>query len=86
MGCCEETWVMVNTFKVDQARGMVKPLVMTENTTLPSNVMEHVEPRQPAVGGGSQAWEGIGLTTAKKKKKSLMHKLNSNSDTQLRTL
>jgi hypothetical protein len=41
---------------------------MTENTTLPSNVMEHVEPRQPAVGGGSQAKEGIGLTTAKKKK------------------
>jgi hypothetical protein len=32
---------------------------MTENTTIPSNVMEHVEPRQPAVGGGSQALEGI---------------------------
>jgi hypothetical protein len=42
---------------------------MTENTTLPSNVMEHVEPQQPAVGGGSQALEGIGLTTAKTKKK-----------------
>jgi hypothetical protein len=47
--------VMVNTFKVDQARGTVLPLVMTENTTLPSNVIEHAEPRQPAVGGGSQA-------------------------------
>jgi hypothetical protein len=23
MGCREETWVMVNTFKVDQARGTV---------------------------------------------------------------
>jgi hypothetical protein len=44
---------------------------MTENTTLPSNVVEHVEPRQPAVGGGSQAWEGIGSTTAKKEKKKL---------------
>jgi hypothetical protein len=42
---------------------------MTENTTYPSNVMEDVEPLQPAVGGGSQAKEGIGLTTAKKKKK-----------------
>jgi hypothetical protein len=42
---------------------------MTENTTGPSNVMEHVKPRQPAVGGGSQAKEGIGLTTAKKKKR-----------------
>jgi hypothetical protein len=31
---------------------------MTENTTLPSNVMEHAEPRQPAVGGRSQAQEG----------------------------
>jgi hypothetical protein len=40
---------------------------MTENTTLPLNVKEHVEPRQPAVGVGSQAQEGIGLTTAKKK-------------------
>jgi hypothetical protein len=28
---------------------------MTENTTGPLNVKEHVEPRQPAVGGGSQA-------------------------------
>jgi hypothetical protein len=31
--------------------------------------LEHVEPRQPAFGGASQALEGIGLTTAKKKKK-----------------
>jgi hypothetical protein len=44
---------------------------MTENTTLPLNVLEHVEPRQPAVGGGSQAWEGKGSTTAKKKKKNV---------------
>jgi hypothetical protein len=44
---------------------------MTENTTRPSNVMEHVEPRQPTVGGESQASEGIGLTTATKKKKNV---------------
>jgi hypothetical protein len=44
---------------------------MTENTTSPLNVKEHVEPRQPAVGVGSQAQEGIGLTTAKKKKKKM---------------
>jgi hypothetical protein len=62
---------MVNTFKVDQAWGTVLPLVMTENTTIPSNVMEHVEPRQLAVGGGSQAEERIGLKTALKKKKSI---------------
>jgi hypothetical protein len=41
---------MINTFKVDQARGTVYPLVMTETTTYPSNVMEHVQPRQLAVG------------------------------------
>jgi hypothetical protein len=46
---------MVNTLKVDQARGTVYPLVMTEKTTGPSNVMEYAEPRQAAVGGGSQA-------------------------------
>jgi hypothetical protein len=50
---------------------------MTENTTIPSNVMEHVEPRQPAVGGGSQAYEGIGLTTAKKKKKKVKYNQSS---------
>jgi hypothetical protein len=42
---------------------------MTENTTLPSNVMEHAEPGQPAVGGGSQAYERKGSTNAQKKKK-----------------
>ena len=49
MGCREETWVMVNTFKVDQAWGTVLPLVMTENTTIPSNVMEHVDSLQLVV-------------------------------------
>jgi hypothetical protein len=42
---------------------------MTENTTYPSNVMEYAEPRQSAIGGGSQASEGIGTTNARKKKK-----------------
>jgi hypothetical protein len=49
---------------------------MTENTTPPSNVMEHVESRQPAVGGGSQAKEGIGLTNAVKKKKKSVATVN----------
>jgi hypothetical protein len=40
---------------------------MTENTTRPV-VLEYVEPQMRAIGGGSQAKERIGLTTAKNKK------------------
>jgi hypothetical protein len=46
---------------------------MTENSTGPSNVMEYTEPRQPAIDGGSQAWEGIGSTNAKKIIKNIVY-------------
>jgi hypothetical protein len=59
-GCPEETWVIVNTFKVDQ-------LVITENTTCPYAF---------GICSASNAYDwwwitsegGIGLTNAKKEK------------------